>query len=405
MKNRKVNREESSTHLGEGDHASEARSVSKSKSLKRNSRLSKSFHGHRDRLGHHRGSNLSLQEAGRAPPKSLSRTYSFRPTSGTRYSFRKGHSKLHSHFSKATAANFDCPIIELAVPDKYEGLEEDEDVASEKIARGTRLRRTMSIKGSSARSRSRSPKPKPDVSDSVFTGMHMYTVDEELSQQEKSNLSILSKHHLQTLDLATSDFQACLSIDSSKRLGSTFTPPNSIYVRSITPILPRVNAAPIAEPSGNLLAPSHHPRREPPPVPKMLAKTSQPSPDTNKYGHRLPRFQRSATISAGNPVIKKTAESLKKMYMSGGNGRPASVALVEDQLVELLTPFNPNTMSFSSLASSSSTHSKSRSVTSLSEQPHKHTSSSIGSPEQQLTSSAQSQTSTPNTAQVCKLNE
>ena len=336
---------------------------------------------------------------GRSSSKSV-RTYSFRAASrnsSTRYSFRKRHSRLRSHFSKATAANFDGPFIELAVPDRsvYGSTEEDEEVVSENFAHGTRSRRTLSTKGSNYRSRSRSPNPKSDIGDSVFTGMHMYTVDEELSQQEKSKLSTLSKHQLQTLDLATSDFQACLSIDSGRRLSSTFTPPCCIIPRSITPILPLVNATTIAEPTGNHLAPSHHSRREPPPIPKLAAKPAHCTPNTKEHKYNIPRFHRSATISAGNPVIKKTADSLRKMYMSGSNGRPASVALVEDQLVNLLAPFNPNKTSLSSL--DLNTNSK-RSVSSLSEQPHKRT--SLGSLEQPLTHSAHSQIPNLNTTQV-----
>lgn len=266
------------------------------------------------------------------------------------------------------------------------------------MVRGTRIRRTLSTKGSNYRSRSRSPNPRLDTGDSVFTGMHMYTVDEELSQQEKSKLATLSKQQLQTLDLATSDFQACLSIDSGRKLSSTFTPPGCIFARSVTPILPLVNATTISEPTGNYLTPSHPPRRVPPPIPKMAAKPAHSRSNTNGHNYNLPKFHRSATISAGNPVIKKTADSLRKMYMSGSNGRPASVALVEDQLVDLLTPFNPKKISLSSLDSNTNY----RSASSLSEQPHKRL--SLGSLDQQLTYYAQSQMPNLNTTQVCVLN-
>lgn len=408
LKKSKLDREESSTQLGDRDRTSDVHPVGGSKALKRNTRLTKSFHGRGDRQKHHHGSNLSLQEAGlRIPSGSFSRTYSFRAASGSassRYSIhKKDRSRLHSNFTKATAANFDGPLIELSVPRTLisENAEEGEEPApSEKISKGGLFHRTLSIRSSHSRSRSRSPNPTPTSSDSVFTGMHMYTVDEELSQRGKSKLSTLSKHHLQTLDLATSDFEACLSIDSSRRLCTTFTPPSSIFGRSITPILPLVNTPPtLSELLGSHhLAPSHHLRREPPPPPKLSTKlSSHSSSDAREYYNKLPKFKRSATISAGNPVIKKTAESLRKMYISG-NGRPASVALVEDQFVELSAPFNANTVSQSSLDSHSDANSQSQSILSLYGQPHKQT--SLSSLEQSPTCATQPQIPT---TQVCTL--
>ena len=392
-KKRKINRKESSAQQRDGDHPIQVRPIGGSKSLKRNTRLSKSFHGHHDRFRHHHGSNLSLQDSGfHSHSKPFSRTYSFRSRAGSssiRYSFyKKDRSRLYSHFSKATAANFDGPVIELSVPGKShaEDIEEDEELPSERT-KGPQFRRTLSARGSGNRSRSRSPNPRSDGHDSVFTGMHMYTVDEELSQREKSKLATLSKQHLQCLDLATSDFQACLSIDSGRRLSSTFTPPSSIYARSITPILSLVNVTQIPTEASNLTTQSHHPRREPPPIPTAVPKPSHSSPETKERNHKLPKFRRSATISAGNPVIKKTAENLKKMYLSN-NGRPASVALVEDQLTDLLTPINPNTISLSSLDSNA--NSKSDPPSSLPDQSHRQT--SLDSLEQSPNISPQSQT-------------
>lgn len=390
---KKVSHKESATHQGDKAKSSHVRRVGGSKSLKRNSKLSKSFHGGYDRSRYYHGSSLSLEGAGtRTQSRSFSRTYSFRAvsrSSSSRYSFsKKERSRLHAHFSKATAANFDGPMIELSVPDITisEPINEDEEVSSEKV-KGTHLRRTQSSRGSTVRSRS--PNPKTDVNDSVFTGMHMYTVEEELSQQEKSKISTLSKQHLLSLDLATSDFQACLSIDSSRKLNSSFTPPSSIFDRSITPIFSLVNATPITSEQTH----SPHPRREPPPIPDSATKPTRTSPDTRDHRNKLPKFRRSATISAGNPVIKKTAENLKKMYMSG-NGRPASVALVEDQLVEL---FNPNDeSSHSSL--DSNVNSQNRSITRLPAQPHNQT--SLESLERTPTSSVQSQVLETKTIQV-----
>ena len=316
---------ESGVQVGQRSRANTLRAVHGSKSIKRNTKLSKSFHGHHDLVRHQYGSHLSSKKT--RSSGSFRRTSSFRASA--RYSLHK--KDLHSPFAKAISANFDGPPIELSVPNQLIAEGEDDVLP---------LQGTLSTAGVHSHSQSWSTYPKLNCNDSVFTGMHMYTVDEELSQQDTFKLSTLSKHHLQTLDLATSDFQTCLSIDSCKRLNSTFAPPVSIFGRSITPI--HLMSKTISEQPSNQLVHSNHPRREPPPIPNTAANKSS----TKTKKHNLPKVQRSATISAGNPTMKKTAAILKAKYRPDKD-RPASVALVG-----LFTMFDHSTES--SLVSTSS---------------------------------------------------
>ena len=236
---------------------------------------------------------------------------------GTRNTLRVPKVKhLGEPLSKAIALNFDTPYVEVSAPQKDLPLRDPDvvSVKSEKSNKGGFLRRTLSLRQS--RSRSRSPKPTPRVvpSDSVLNGARMYKVED--SKKESDNLSVLPRKHLEQLDLATTGFDTRLAVNDSHKLNSTFKASPSLSSRSITPLFARVSTPPKDQPQ-RTGSPS-------------LNNWTRSYSDAREHFNKLPRFQRSATVSNTNPnskpVIKRTTETLKV------EARPASIAVDDYRL-------------------------------------------------------------------------
>ena len=306
------------------------------KELKRNKKLSKSF-----RKSLH-GSTLSLQDVGgmnRGARKSnFERTYSFRAGGSLRASFRrkvKQRPRLED-LTKATAAAFEGPEIQLMLPETTPEQEDELQVIPEvKVKRNSFIRRSFSLRRSRSRSRSSSPNP-PIPTESVLEGKPMHTLDVEKEKLETSKLATLSKHHLESLELGTSNFETCLAIDSYKKNSTTFKVPNSIQVRSVSPME--------LQPRRDRLFP-------PPKVAPKLHRMHSPL-ETHSTDYNLPR-QRSSTMSITGTDINDAA---KRVFPN--NGRPASVVVMEHHQdwvpVPSLTPRPNSRASLRSLQSSSS---------------------------------------------------
>ena len=299
------------------------------------------------------GSTLSLQDMGgvnRGARKSnFERTYSFRAGGSLRASFRrkvKQRPRLED-LTKATAAAFEGPEIQLMLPEPTPVQEDELQVTPEvKVKRNSFIRRSFSLRRSRSRSRSHSPNP-PIPTESVLEGKPMYTLDVEKEKLETSKLATLSKHHLESLELGTSNFETCLAIDSCKKNSTTFKVPNSIQVRSVSPME--------LQPRRDRLLP-------PPKVAPKLYRMHSPL-ETHSTDYNLPR-QRSSTTSITVTEVNKAA---KRMFPN--NGRPASVVVMEHHQdwvpVPSLTPRPNSRASLRSLQSSSSLMNTQQSSTEL----------------------------------------
>ena len=219
----------------------------------------------------------------------------------------KGRSKGHG-FMKVTAANFEDVDLKLAVPTTDDTrhsstAERGRSTSPIRDEKGRFFSRTFSMRRTRSHSRSRSPNPQAPP-DSIFTGSHVYLLETELQRQQKSQLSVLSKQHLENLDLGSADFETCLA--SSKKVSSTFKMSVSVSSRPITPIIHRI-------PTPTLPPPKTAPKRR-------VSRSSSDAKDKKRFN-----FQRSATISSANLEVKRAANKLKNSFTK--DGRPASVAL------------------------------------------------------------------------------
>lgn len=286
--------------------------VGGSRNLKRSQSLLRS---HRPRRRH--GSTLSLQEPYGLPTRRTSIRYrrSFRGSFGIRSSFRRKNKQRSKQdlLTKTTAAVYEGVEDNLSVPDVL--TEEEDEQPAEKPVRNSFLRRSFSFRRDRSRSRSRSRSPKPPIpTTSLFNGMQMYTVDAVKEKQETSKLATLSKQHLQNLELGTTDFETCLSLDASRKSSSTFKVPLAIRDRSISPLTPQVAKRAIP----------------PPPSIATKARSSSDAPDTSQLFQPPPKWQRFATVSgASNAEVKKTAEMLKRLSTS--EDRPASASFISTE--------------------------------------------------------------------------
>ena len=273
-----------------------------------------------------------------ARKSNFDRTYSVRGRESLRASFRrkvKQRPRLED-LTKATAAAFEGPEIQLTLPASTPEREDELQVAPEvKVKRNSFIRRSFSLRRSRSRSRSHSPNP-PIPTESVLEGKLMYTLDVEKEKLETSKLSTLSKHHLESLELGTSNFETCLAVDSCKKNSTTFKVSNSIQVRSTSPME---------------LQPRRDKLHPPPKVAPKLYRLHSPL-EKHSTDYNLPR-QRSSTASITVTEVNGVA---KKLFPK--NGRPASVVVMEHHQdwipVHSLTPRPSSRSSLRSLQSSSS---------------------------------------------------
>lgn len=238
---------------------------------------------------------------------------------GTRNTLRVPKVKhLGEPLSKAIALNFGSPQAEMFVPqnDPPSHDPDKHSVKSDKTNKGGFLRRTLSLRQS--RSRSRSPNPTPPIahvpSDSVLNGAHMYKVED--GKKGSNDLSVLPRKHLEQLDLGTTGFDTCLAVDDSRKISSTFKASPSLSSRAMTPLFIRVSTPQKGQPQ-RTGSPSLNP-------------WTRSYSDAREHFNKLPRFQRSATVSNTNPnsrpVVKRTADKLKV------EARPASITLADHQV-------------------------------------------------------------------------
>ena len=101
--------------------------------------------------------------------------------------------------------------------------------ASRSIKKSSSIRKSHS----SVQSRSKSPIP-PTSTNSVLDTMHMYTVSEVIAQQESSPFALLSKFHLEHLNLGSSSFDTCLAFEPPKKEHTTFRTPLGMRQRPLS---------------------------------------------------------------------------------------------------------------------------------------------------------------------------
>ncbi len=154
---------------------------------------------------------------------------------------RKKRPKLEM-LTKSTAAAYEGPEAQPAVPDTVIAEESEMDDTRSvdlyvKPQRGSFIRRSFSFRRDRA-SRSRSPAAPPVPTKSVLTGMTMHTLEAEKEklQAESAKYAVLSKRHLENLDLGAASFETCLSIDGAKKVSTTFLASTTLKVRPISPL-------------------------------------------------------------------------------------------------------------------------------------------------------------------------
>lgn len=138
----------------------------------------------------------------------------------------------------------------------------------------------------------------------------MHTLEAEKEKVDTSKLATLSKRHLENLELGTSNFETCLSVDSSKKNSSTFKASVAIQSRSISPM-------------------DLQPRRElfpPPKVAPRPVRLSSQSESVNMDPSLQPPRHRASTISSLGPEANGTAKDVSSV-----DARPASVVIMEHQ--------------------------------------------------------------------------
>ncbi len=242
--------------------------VSGSQLPKRNQSFMRSFRRKRH------GSLLSLQEVGTQRGtqrrKQIYHTVqadSFNRSSrwgSLRASMRRKKRPKLEMLTKATAAAYEGPGSMMAVPEiSIKEEVENEDLEQEdlyvKPHRGSFVRRSLSFRRE-RRSRSRSPVAPPIPNKSVLKGMPMYTLDAERdrTQAESAKYAMLSKRHLENLELGATTFEACLSVSNAKKVSSTFLVPQSLKVRSISPLPDFTARRDLASPRISKLATNGH---------------------------------------------------------------------------------------------------------------------------------------------------
>ena len=248
-----------------------------------------------------------------------------------RYSFRKKsvHVAKLGLLTKATASVFEGQDIPLPMPDLTTEKTEVQLRVPEEKTKSSLVRRSFSFRTIRDRqSRSQSPNP-PIPSTSVLNGMQMHTLATAKKKQETSIFSTLSKRHLENLDLGVTDFETCLTLDSSKRNNSTFKVPEIIRSRPVSPFL-----------FGSQQQKSV--RREPPSPPKVL-----PKPVMTWSDKVLPRERgRSATVSgAGGSEMKQVAVRLRK-HLSAVMDRPNTPPTVRPTSSQTSLPVFPPSPAF-----------------------------------------------------------
>jgi hypothetical protein len=96
-------------------------------------------------------------------------------------------------------------------------------------------KKSSSIRRSQSFQKNKSKSPVPGVStSSVLDTLHMYTVAEELAKLESSPFGLLTKHHLEHLDLGSVAFDTCLAIEPPKKENTTFRTPIGMRQRPVS---------------------------------------------------------------------------------------------------------------------------------------------------------------------------
>ena len=94
---------------------------------------------------------------------------------------------------------------------------------------------SSSIRRSQSFQKNKSKSPVPGVStNSVLDSLHMYTVAEELAKLESLPFGLLSKHHLEHLDLGSAGFDTCLAIEPPRKEHTSFRTPIGMKQRPVS---------------------------------------------------------------------------------------------------------------------------------------------------------------------------
>ena len=131
---------------------------------------------------------------------------------------------------------YEGPEIPLAVPDiTIREESEGEGQEDELPKRGSFIRRSLSFRKVR---RTRSASPAVNLpGKSPFSGMELHTIESDRikTQSTTAKYAMLPQHYLEKLELGSSHFEACLSVDSSQKGSTTFIVPLSTRGRSVSP--------------------------------------------------------------------------------------------------------------------------------------------------------------------------